>query len=82
MKWYLILAIMLIALGCDDGMSGRSVDELCGYLDEPCCKGDLYQDEWGQIRMDQWCEGDLSCRAGICVTPPEFQAYDRNTGWD
>ncbi|MBW2970652.1 hypothetical protein KY320_00665 [Candidatus Woesearchaeota archaeon] len=79
------IAVMLLVIGlaaCNPhGPTGGTVTERCGFLDEPCCKGELYQDEWGMIRQDTWCEGDLSCRAEICVEGPEFQAYDRNSGW-
>jgi hypothetical protein len=61
--------------------SGSSSDDGCGYLNEDCCETGLYRDSWGSLRNDQYCHGDLECRADTCVEGAEYQAYDRTRGY-
>ncbi|MFH1586776.1 MAG: hypothetical protein ABID38_02895 [Candidatus Diapherotrites archaeon] len=53
----------------------------CGFFEGPCCSY-IGTDPWGMVTGYNYCNDDLECRADTCVEGPEYEAYDRTTGWD
>jgi len=42
----------------------------CGHLDQDCCKN--------MQQFTSYCYDGLDCRADVCVTGPDYEAYDRS----
>jgi hypothetical protein len=58
-----------------------SSSEACGYLDQKCCETGLYQDSWGSLRNDKYCNGGLECYSDVCVNGPEYESYTREDNY-
>jgi hypothetical protein len=64
-----------------DGYDGQELSgSRCGYLDEPCCEGEIARDAWGSLYMTNECFEGLECRGGYCVEGPEYESAPRG-GW-
>jgi hypothetical protein len=53
----------------------------CGDLDGACCETGLYQDSWGSLRNDKYCNSGLECYSDVCVNGPEYESYTREDNY-